>query len=181
MARSSRNFMGEALSRLNLIASASRTIPGAFQGDGLTVSPDGKIVYTSSINGYTIQTGTLVFNHFVSGADGMGIITSNNSLNGKLVVNTTIGQVVLVDPSGASPDVVIANNGARSDYTTPDPVDGSLLLTQGADIWRLSCGQDCSIGTPPPPAPPPMPEPISLALLITGRAGLGFSRHRKSV
>src|SRR4051812_34480354 len=54
----------------NINAPVDRSIPGTFAGDGLTVSPDGKSVYTSTIDGYDIGTGALLLSAFVSGADG---------------------------------------------------------------------------------------------------------------
>jgi hypothetical protein len=162
----------------NIAAPSSRLIPGTQQADGLTVSPDGKIVYTSAITGYNIDTGSVTFTHAVSGGDGMGIITSSNSLNGDLVANTNGGQVILIDPTGVNPDVIIADGGDRGDYTTNDP-NGSLLLTQGANIVRLSCGAGCGIGSAPPPTS--APEPASIAMLAAGLVGLRAARRRQAV
>ncbi len=156
----------------NIAAPVDRIIPGSSQADGVTVSPDGTIVYNSAITGYNIATGAVVFSHAVASGDGMGIITSSNSLNGDIVANTNLGTVLLIDPTGVNADVVIANNGQRGDYTTPDP-NGSLLLTQGSEIDRLSCGVGCGIGTVV------TPEPGSLALIATAVAGIASLRRRK--
>lgn len=159
----------------------SRTILDAFQHDGLTVSPDGKIVYTSKITGYDIATGAVVFDHPINGGDGMGVISSKNGLDGLLVVNTLLGDVVLVDPNGGHRDVVIATQGGRGDYVTPDPSTGSLLLTSGADIWRLSCGQGCGIGVEPPDdgGGGDAAEPSVLALLGLSLATIGIGWRRR--
>lgn len=156
----------------------SRTIPNAFQDDGLTVSPNGKIVYTSNITGYDIATGAVVFDHPIDGGDGLGIISSKNGLDGLLVVNTMFGDVILVDPSGGHRDVVIATQGGRGDYVTPDPSTGTLLLTSGADIWRLSCGEGCGIGVEPPDGGGgEVPEPSILALLALSATAMRRRRR----
>ncbi|MCU1338704.1 MAG: hypothetical protein JWO19_4285 [Bryobacterales bacterium] len=143
--------------------------------DGVTVSPDGTVVYTSQIAGYNILTGALVFGPVsVSGADGMGVITSNNALNGNIIVNTNFGQLVMINPV-THVQTIIASGGTRGDYTSPDP-NGSLLITQTSEIFRLSCGAGCAIGSAPPPSG--VPEPSSVAFLGTGLAVFGLFRKR---
>ena len=69
-------------------------------GDGVSVSPDGKTVYSEqgSINGYTIApNGAQVFN---SGAqfpspDGTGVI-SGGTFNGDIIVNDNSGGIYLL-------------------------------------------------------------------------------------
>lgn len=145
--------------------------------DGVTVSPDGKRVYTTSAV-YDIDTGINLGNYSVSGADGMGIITSSNAaLNGQIIVNTTNGNVVMMDPTTFA-QTIIANGGSRGDYTAADYNDGSLLLTQSDSIMRLSCGRDCAIGSTPPTVSR-VPEPSEVALMGIGAISLSVVARRQ--
>jgi hypothetical protein len=136
--------------------------------DGVTVSPDGTIVYTSAVSGYRISDGALVFGPFsVAGSDGMGVITSGNPLlNGQIVVNSNFGNIVLLDHITGM-QTIIASGGTRGDFTTADSSDGSLLLTQTSAILRLTCA-GCAIGAPPSG----VPEPESFLMFGAGLIGL---------
>jgi hypothetical protein len=176
---------GSGLIDINPLANGGlgsfRVINAGGNGDGVSVSPDGKIAYSEqgSINGYDIATGALVFS---SGAlfpspDGTGVISSTNTLNGDIIVNNNNGQVDLLNPvtKGVT---IIATGGSRGDYSSPDTNNGTLFLDYADVVGRLSCGADCSIGGPPPP---PAPEPASLILLGTGLAALAGFKKRKQL
>ena len=144
--------------------------------DGLTVSPDGKVVYTSEGFGYSIATGAQVFGPVtVGGADGIGVITSNNSLNGDLIINSNYGTLTLIDKTTLA-QTVIADSGSRGDYVASDP-NGTLLVTQSNEIMRLSCGPGCSIGG----GGSSTPEPASVILLGGGLTCVLLARrHRRA-
>jgi hypothetical protein len=150
-------------------------------GDGVSLSPDGSVAYvgfygTGRVLGYSVADGSEVFNsgnigHF---PDGTGVIVSNNSLNGKIIVNGEDGDVLLIDPNGAPGNsVIIATTGQRGDYVAADRSNGTLLLDYSTEVDRLSCGPNCAIGSP-------VPEPDTWAMFA---AALGllplFVRRRR--
>jgi PEP-CTERM motif len=145
--------------------------------DGITVSPDGATVYTNAVTGYSIATGAVTFPTLSvpGGPDGLGLISSSNSLNGDIIVNTNGGTLVLIDPSTRM-QTIIASGGTRGDYTSPDPTNGSLFVTQSNEVLRLDCGVGCGIGAPPPSN---VPEPATLGLVGFSLAGLAIVCCRK--
>jgi hypothetical protein len=145
-----------------------------FLSDGVTVSPDGKTVYTHRVAGYDIATGALKYGPVsVNGADGTAVITGG-ALDGDIVVNTNFGELWLLDALGKQ--TLIASGGSRGDYASPDYTDGSLFVTQTDSILRLSLAGG-GIGSPPVVGS--VPEPSTWAMMILGFAGVGFMVYRR--
>lgn len=159
--------------------SASSSIPY----DGVTVSPDGSTAYVeenSHIIGYNLTTYAQVYDSgaLSGGPDGIGVISSNNALNGMLIVNfngaTLVGSVALLNPS-TNTLTTIASGGTRGDYVSPDPSNGTVFLDYSDLIYRLGCGSGCSIASPSAPtAPTSTPVPSTLSLAISGLAISGL-------
>ncbi len=151
--------------------SARTVTSGSF--DGVAVSPDGTVVYGKSdtnqhVLGYDIATGAQVYDSgSLTGAglgnpDGTGVITSNNNLNGMLIVNfngngSNSGGVGLLDPI-TNQLTVIANGGTRGDFAEPDVSNGTIFLDYSDKVYRLSCGANCSIGQGVGPCSLPIPQ-----------------------
>jgi hypothetical protein len=151
----------------------ARTVNAGAFSDGVTISPDGKTVYTSEVAGYNIATGAKVYGTFnVSGADGTGVI-SGGAFDGDIVVNSNFGDIWLLDALGHK--TLIATGGTRGDYVAPDDANGTLFLSQTDSIYRLSIagGSIGGVGA--------VPEPSTWALMILGFCSLGFVAHRRKV
>ena len=126
--------------------------------DGMTVSPDGTIVYVvqnSHVIGYNIATGAQVFDSgaLSGGPDGIAVISSTNSMSGQILVNfngptVDAGFVGLLNPT-TNVVTTIASGGTRGDYIAPDPSNGSVFLDYSDIVYRLSCGPNCVIGSSP--------------------------------
>ena len=162
------------------IAGTFRVINASLFPDGVTVSPDGSIVYVANagtVQSYNITTGALI-NTFNTGhsPDGTGVI-SGGSFNGDVIVNNNDGTVGLLDPTRSSGDpnqfVIIANSGTRGDFVSPDTSNGTLFLSQNEQVARLSCGPGCVIG-----GPPSAPEPASYTMFGIGLAAFAVRRLR---
>lgn len=153
------------------------TLKTGTSGDGLTVSPDGTKAYTLAGGILDLISASHPYTAFTvpAGADGMGIISSTNSLDGSIIVNTNSGNIYLVNPTTFAQTLVATGNG-YGDFTAPDWTNGSLLLGSGNSILRLSCGPDCGIGAPAPPSSAPEPATASLFFL----AGCGVMVWRRA-
>ncbi|HLK47450.1 MAG TPA: hypothetical protein VKT49_04910 [Bryobacteraceae bacterium] len=180
-------FSQNGLIAINPTTNSFRTINNATGIDGVSVSPDGQTVYVEqngNILGYNVNSGALTFTAPTpAGAylpDGTGVITSNNSLNGDIIVNDNLGNVYLIDPTSNSITLIGTNSNERGDFTAPDFTNGTLLMDFSDQIERLSCGQGCVIGSTGGNS---VPEASSFQLAGLALAGLvGFSRRllRKS-
>lgn len=148
--------------------------------DGVSVSPDGKTIYGAYggyIYGYTISTGTEVYQSpYIGSPDGTGVIYGG-AFNGDIVANGNDGNVWLLDPTGMLPDgsmyEMIASGGSRGDYVGVDSTNGSLFLSQTDRLDRLVCGAGCGFT-------PTVPEPSTWSMMVLGFAGLGFAGWRAS-
>lgn len=148
--------------------------------DGVTISPDGKIAYnetdSNAIFGYSLVSpnpSVPVFSvtGLAHGPDGTGII-SGGAFDGDIIVNNNDGTVGLIDHLTGI-ETIIATGGTRGDLVTPDSSNGTLFLSSSDQLYRLSCGQNCSIGSVPD-----VPEPATISLMGLGLAGL-WLRHRR--
>lgn len=146
--------------------------------DGVSVSPDGQIVYAAdfaggSILGFNIASHAQVFDSgLVPGRpDGAGII-SGTALDGNLVVFTNSAGLIMINPNTLV-QTVIATGSVRGDFTSPDSNDGSLLLADSNAMYRLKIegGTIGAVGA--------VPEPASMAIWGLGVFGCAVAGYRR--
>ncbi len=137
----------QGLVDIDPVAGTFRVINASVNGDGVSVSPDGKVAYVEvggGINSYDIATGALLKSYAAgSGPDGTGVI-SGGKLSGDVVVNGNFGTVGVLDPATGS-FVLIAQGGTRGDFVSADTNNGTLFISQNEAVDRLSCGPGCSL------------------------------------
>jgi len=154
--------------------------PSGGLADGVSVSSDGKTAYVAmfggaAVLGFDIATGTQVFSAtgLPGGPDGTAVIVGG-TFDGDIVVNNNDGSVGLIDKDTAL-ETIIATGGTRGDFVGPDLKNGSLLLFEDSDVWRLAISGG-SIGGPPPTTPD---TGSSLSLLACGLGAIGLMRRSK--
>jgi hypothetical protein len=169
---------GNGINDIDPVTKTVRHVNSA-EGDGITVSPDGKTVYLSQngqVVGYDATTGAPTgFSVNIVGADGVGIIASGSSFDNFLVVNTNFGVVDLVDPTGTTV-TAIATGGSRGDFVGVDNNNGTIFLSQTSSVDRLSCGAGCEFTTPMT-----TPEPTTIGFTLLGLAFVVGKHLRRSI
>jgi hypothetical protein len=169
---------GSGVYDINPLTGANTLIVSGSSFDGVSVSPDGSIVYVensgNSILGFNILTHALVFNaSSTHSPDGTAAI-AGGLFNGYVIANNNDGTVSLFDPTGAT-QTIIASGGTRGDFTSPDTNNGTLLLSEIDFSYRLGAPGG-SFGTTPAPA--------SLAMFgigIASVAGYRWMRRKLSL
>ena len=168
---------GSGVYDINPLTGANTLIFSSGGIDGVSVSPDGKIVYVennnNSILGFDIATHAQVFGASSSHSpDGTGAI-AGGLYNGYVIANNNDGTVSLINPTGTT-QTIIASGGTRGDFTSPDTNNGTLLLSEYDFSYRLGAPGGSFGG---------VPEPGTLTLFgigIAGIAGYGWLRRKRS-
>jgi hypothetical protein len=128
-------------------ATGAFTTIAADESDGITLSPDGTIVYGAVISGglagrlvgWNIATHQVVFQSAVLPGTIDGTALGFNQFAGYIYANTNAGTVLEIDLNNpnAAP-AVIATGGSRGDFVSSDPTgSGDMLLTQSDRVLRL--------------------------------------------
>jgi hypothetical protein len=122
-----------------------------FSADGLSLSPDGSVLYAAGGNGHLIGFNTTtkaqVFDSgFINTLDGTAAGTGP-IFGGLIFANTNDGRLIEINLTTLA-QTVIATGGSRGDFVTVDPTNNTLLVTQTDRILRLNGAS--FIATPEP-------------------------------
>jgi hypothetical protein len=159
------------------VAKTFRTFE-AINSDGLTLTPDGKTLYTAvetgplagHVVGFDTTTGAQVFDSGAIAGMPDGTALGFGTLAGNLFANTNGGTLVEVNLA-TGVQTLLATGGSRGDYVKVDPNNNTLLLTQTDSILRLTPPSGGGFG--------PLPEPSSLAMAsLAALIGLGVYCRR---
>ena len=150
--------------------SGAKSVFVHFSADGLSLSPDGSVLYAAGGNGHLVgfstTTGAQVFDSgFINTLDGTAAGTGP-IFGGLIFANTNNGRLIEINTTTLV-QTLIASGGSRGDFVTVDPSTDTLLITQTDRILRLN---GASFTTPEPST-----------AVIAGTAlllGLGYARRR---
>jgi hypothetical protein len=111
-----------------------------FAADGLSLSPDGSILYAAGKNGHLIGFNTTtkaqVFDAGVlNSLDGTAVGTGP-IFGGLIFANTNDGRLIEINTTTLA-QTLIASGGSRGDYVSIDPTNDTLLIIQTDSILRL--------------------------------------------
>ncbi len=164
---------GLGISRITLGGVVTSFTTGG-QYDGLSVDVSAGILYAANsgnghVYGFRISDSATVFDSGAIAGGIDGIAVGQGILAGNLFVNTNGGTLVEVNTASLA-QTVIADSGSRGDFVTADP-NGTLLLTQGTEILRLTAPTGASFGGD-------TPEPGTIATMLAGLGALAFARRR---
>src|SRR5262249_53286176 len=104
---------------------ATPLVTGLSDPDGLTLSPDGRTVYTAlpdnqQVAGFDTETGQRVFTSgTIPALDGLAL--GFGTLAGSLFVNTNDGKIWQVNLNDPANPMLIASGGSRGDFVSVDP------------------------------------------------------------
>ena len=155
-------------------------ISADYAPDGLSFSPDGKILFgevNEHILGYDTTTAQQVFDFgLIPKADGTA--AAIGTLAGNLFVNTNDGKVYQVNETTLA-KTLIASGGSRGDLVSVDPNDELLLLSQSNTIERLTLPAGSVFVADPTTGLSVVPEPMPLGLLAIAASTLAMLRRRR--
>ena len=170
--------VSNSIYKVDLSNNAVSTLVSGQTVDGVTLSPDGTVLYGTLVGGpsayhvlgWDAATGapTGFDSGYISGADGAAAAVG--TLAGNIFVNTNNGELYEVDSLGNQ--TLVANGGTRGDLVSIDPTNGSLLLSQTDSVVRLTLPAGSSFSGD-------LPEPASIAVLGCGLLGLAGLRRRR--
>lgn len=166
-----RIFVGMANGIVNLdpVSGMFSTLVTGSEVDGLTLAPDGSVLYAAvrggtnsqHLIGYDTTSGSIVFDSGLLNGGVDGTALGFGPLLGNIYANMNNGTLIEINLHTMA-QTLIASGGSRGDFVAADPTgSGDVLITQGDRIMRL-------VGVPAPSS-----------MLVIGGGFLAWMRRRR--